>query len=206
MPKIVIGKPEDDLLKRFAQQRASKDFNYLEVGASNANPPKGFTVDRTKILLGIGEDVFAAARKALEDFKHLKLGWVDCWTSGKIQEGETIVIAGRALGLWWLNPCRIVYMIDNQREGNVFGFAHGTLPGHIERGEERFQVCRDPVTDQVHFEILAFSRPNHILSHLGYPMVRYLQKKFGRESARAMFRAVNPEPASEIPGVLQATG
>ena len=39
-------------------------------------------------------------------------------------------------------------------------------------------------------DILAVSRPNHVLTRLGYPVVRRLQKRFGRDSAAAMMRAV----------------
>jgi hypothetical protein len=40
----------------------------------------------------------------------------------------------------------------------------------------------------VWYDILAFSRPNQLLTRLGYPWVRRTQKRFGRESAAVMFR------------------
>jgi hypothetical protein len=46
------------------------------------------------------------------------------------------------------------------------------------------------LADSVWYDILAFSRPNHVLTRLGYPIVRRLQKRFGRDSAASMFRAV----------------
>lgn len=73
-------------------------------------------------------------------------------------------------------------------EPSRFGFAYGTLPGHVECGEERFLVeCDDDGT--VWYDVQAFSRPMHILTKLGYPLVRRLQKRFVRESAEAMRRA-----------------
>lgn len=42
------------------------------------------------------------------------------------------------------------------------------------------------------------------LQRLGYPLVRRTQKRFGRDSAAAMFRAVNS--ASPLPEVCQSTG
>ncbi len=51
-----------------------------------------------------------------------------------------------------------------------FGFAYGTLPGHVESGEERFLVEWDRGDDAVWYDILAFSRPNHVLTRLGYPV------------------------------------
>ena len=42
------------------------------------------------------------------------------------------------------------------------------VPGHVESGEERFLVEWDRNTDQVWFDILAFSRPRHILTRIGH--------------------------------------
>ena len=84
-----------------------------------------------------------------------------------------------------------------------FGFAYGTLPGHVESGEERFLVEWDRESNRVSYDIVAFSKPNHWLTRLGYPLVRRTQKRFGRESAAAMFRAVNPQ--APVPGIRQVT-
>jgi len=78
-------------------------------------------------------------------------------------------------------------------EPQRFGFAYGTLPGHIERGEERFLLEMSD-DDSVWYDILAFSQPRHLLTKIGYPFVRRMQKRFGRESAAAMVRAVNLSP------------
>ena len=44
--------------------------------------------------------------------------------------------------------------------------------------------------DAVWYDILAFSRPNHFLARLGYPLVRRLQKRFARDSASAIKNVV----------------
>lgn len=71
-----------------------------------------------------------------------------------------------------------------------FGFAYGTLPDHAGSGEERFLIEWDREDDSVWYDILAFSRLRHFLARLGYPWVRRVQKKFGRESAAVMCQAV----------------
>jgi uncharacterized protein (UPF0548 family) len=43
-------------------------------------------------------------------------------------------------GLWLLHACRVVYVLDDIRPVHRVGFAYGTLPGHAERGEERFSI------------------------------------------------------------------
>jgi uncharacterized protein (UPF0548 family) len=100
---------------------------------------------------------------------------------------------GRVIGLWWLNACRIVYVIDEGGPVQRFGFAYGTLPGHVESGEERFLIEWDQGENSVWYDILAFSRPRHPLARLGYPFARLMQKRFARDSVKAMVRRVGVE-------------
>lgn len=82
-----------------------------------------------------------------------------------------------------------VRYVDREEE-HRYGFAYGTLPGHAERGEERFGILRDRRDNSVYYEVLAFSRPNHPLSHAGYPVARTLQRRFALDSKQAMVAAV----------------
>lgn len=61
------------------------------------------------------------------------------------------------------------------------------LPGHVESGEERFLIEWDRTINQVFYDILAFSKPNHMLTRLGYPFVRQRQNRFGRDSFASIF-------------------
>jgi uncharacterized protein (UPF0548 family) len=67
--------------------------------------------------------------------------------------------------MWSLNACRIVYVIEEEEASllNRYGFAFGTLPGHVERGEERFSVEWHRSEDWVFYEVFAFARPAHPL-------------------------------------------
>ena len=112
------------------------------------------------------------------------------YTTAPIAVGTTVAVLAHVWGLWIVNACRIVYVINDSGPIETFGFAYGTLPGHVERGEERFTVRWDHADDSVWYEILAFSRPNHWLTRLGYPYVRRLQKRFARDSQLAMLNAV----------------
>jgi len=89
---------------------------------------------------------------------------------------------------WSLNACRLVSVIDDDRS---YGFTYGTLPDHAERGQERFLVEWRQDDDSVWYDILAYSRPNQILSLLGYPVARLLQKRFARDSMLAMRRSAS---------------
>lgn len=189
--KLSLQKPAAESIRHFLLEQAELPFSYAAVGATADEPPAGFAVDHTRIKLGEGEHVFQAARAALQRWEQFRLGWVEAWSPDTpIQSGEVVAVMGRAIGLWWLNSCRIAYVVDESGEISKFGFAYGTLPGHVESGEERFLVEWDRGDNSVWYDILAFSRPNHFLTRFGYPLVRRLQKRFGRDSAASMLRAV----------------
>ena len=157
-------------------------------------PPAGYVVDHTRIKLGEGEEVFTRAKAALGRWEQFRLGWVEAWSpETPIETGEVVAVVARQFGLWWLNACRIVYVVDEAGPIRRFGFAYGTLPDHAGTGEERFLVEWDRASGEVWYDILAFSRPHQILTRLGYPYMRRVQKRFGRESAAAMVRAVGNE-------------
>lgn len=92
--------------------------------------------------------------------------------------------------MWSLNACRIVYVTEETGETERFGFAYGTLPDHVESGEERFWVELDHRDDSVWYDLLAFSRPNRLAVKLGFFYARILQRRFAADSHRAMARAV----------------
>ena len=188
---LSLRKPSAESIRRFLAAQAKQDFTYKAVGATADKPPAGYVVDRTRIKLGEGEAVFQAARSALERWEQFRLGWVEAWpTETPIRTGEVVAIIGRAMGLWWLNASRIVYVVDESGPIHRYGFAYGTLPEHVETGEERFAIEWGPASYNVWYDILAFSRPNHLLTRLGYPLVRRMQKRFAQDSAAAMLRAV----------------
>ena len=188
---VSLRKPSPESLRRFLTAQARLPFTYSAVGATAETPPAGFVVDHTRIKLGEGEAVFDSARAALQRWEQFRLSWVDAWSPDTpIQPGEVVAIMGRAIGVWWLNACRIIYVVDESGPIRKFGFAYGTLPGHVESGEERFLIEWDRGKNSVWYDILAFSRPNHFLTRLGYPVVRRFQKRFGRDSAASMLKAV----------------
>jgi len=188
---LSMRKPTVEALRQFLASQAKLPFTYEAVGATVGMPPAGYVVDRTRIKLGEGEPAFRSGIAALRQWQQFRLGWVDAWPSDTpIQKGEVVAVMGRAVGVWWLNACRIVYVVDETGPISKFGFAYGTLPGHVESGEERFLVEWNREENSVWYDILAFSRPNHFLTRLGYPAVRRLQRRFGRDSAASMLNGV----------------
>ena len=186
-----LKKPSTESIRQFLAGQSTCDFTYTAVGATARTPPSGYVIDHTRIKLGEGERAFHSARAALQRWQHFQLSWVEAWPpDAPIQPGEVVAVLGHAIGLWWLNACRIVYVVDELGSVNKFGFAYGTLPAHVASGEERFLVEWNQSDNAVWYDILAFSKPNHFLTRLGYTFVRRMQKRFARESAAAMLAAV----------------
>ncbi len=105
--------------------------------------------------------------------------------------GSVIAVLAWHSCFWSLNACRIVYIINEQGPVTKFGFGYGTLPDHAETGEERFLLEWGKSTEVVSYDILVFSNPNSLLGWLAYPLVRFIQNRFRRDSARLMKRKLN---------------
>lgn len=172
-----------------------RPFAYREVGAtaypeSFARLADRYTLDRHRFPLGRGRAVFERARAALFAYRHFEIPWLELHGAAEpVHPGQVVATLARTLGLWSLNPCRIVDRRDESGDPDVASFAYGTLEGHVAAGEERFTVRRDPRTDEVAFEIIAFSRPALWLTRLGRPVMRRVQGRFAPAAAAALRRA-----------------
>lgn len=189
---ILLRKPSPDTIQRFISRQARLAFTYSGVGSTATKPPAGYTVDHTRISLGVGEHAFEAGKSVLRCWGHFQLRWVEALPRDTpIQQDATVAVIARAMGVWWLNAARIVYVLDESTPIRRWGFAYGTLPDHAESGEERFMIEWNRTDDSVWYDILAFSRPRHVLARMGYPLVRRLQRRFARDSAATVLRCVS---------------
>lgn len=182
-----ISEPSERDVVEFISSQRNLPFTYAEVGATNATPPATFKIDHNRIRLGEGEATYRRAVEALKNWRQFDLGWVVIAPRDvAIEVGATVAVKARAFGTWSLSASRVVYVIDEPRR---WGFAYGTLPDHVECGEERFLV-EWLADDSVWYDILAFSRPQHPLVKLSSPLARMLQKRFARESLARMTSSV----------------
>ena len=171
-------------------------FSYPEVGSTaKLDAPavrealaSRYDIDLHEFVLGTGQALFERARASLLAWRHFEVPWLQLHGSGAVASGQVVATLVSVAGLWFLNPCRVVYADSSLGDASV-AFAYGTLRGHAESGEERFRVSLDPTTEQVVYEIAAFSRPAVLLSKLGYPLARRIQRRFAASSAQALARA-----------------
>ena len=188
---FLLQRPSAELVRDFIEQQRPLNFTYSEVGATRATPPTNYRVDHNRIQLGSGEHTYSRAAAAVKRWQQFDLGWVRIASPEiPVEEDAVVAVEIKAFGLWSLNSARVVYLIENAGDAKArFGFAYGTLPGHVEQGEERFLV-EWKADDSVWYDIYAFSRPRHVMARLGLPFCRMLQKRFARDSMAAMKHAV----------------
>ena len=109
----MFRRPSVAILEAFLAEQSGLDFTYKAIGATADVSPVGFQVDHTRIKLGEGEAVYRRARVGLERWDQFRLGWVESWpTDTRLQPGAVVAVVATQLGFWWLNACRIVYVVD----------------------------------------------------------------------------------------------
>ena len=189
---LLLREPSDAKIRHFLEGQRSLFFSYPEVGASREGVPPGYGTNHHRGRLGKDQQTFAQAVEAMKQWKMYDTGWTRlCWPDALISEETIVGVVGRHLGLWSLNACRIAYVYEEDEPSHRrYGFAVGTLPGHVERGEERFTVEWRAADDAVFYEISAFSSPAHPLVKAAAPLARLLQRRFAVDSLRSMRAAV----------------
>jgi len=147
----------------------------------------GHAVDHNRIFLGTDSHCLERGRDALRRWAHFDLGWATIVPAGApVRIGTTVGVLVHHFGFWSLNASRIVSVVD---EPERFGFTYRTLPDHAVDGDERFLVERT-ADGTVAYDILARSRPRHVLAWLGYPFARRVQHRFAHDSMHALAIAV----------------
>ena len=149
---------------------ATLQLTYRDVGATAGPLPDGYHHVRKSAVIGTGRARFENAAGKVMRWGLLRGAGVRVEASSEVAAVGSEVLVG--LGPLRA-PCRVVYVID---ESDRRGFAYGTLPGHPESGEELFAVRYDPATDEVHAEVVAFSRHGTWWSKLGSPVTSLAQR------------------------------
>src|SRR5260370_36844079 len=189
---FLAKRPTSEAVGSFLAGQKSQPFSYPEIGAWRLVVPDRYNIDHNRLKAGEGRETVAKGVEALKHWKMFEMDWIEIAPGdAPIMRGSCVAITVRHFGFWSLNASRIVYVIDEHGAPERFGFAYGTLPGHVEQGEERFSVEYHPADKSVWYDVFAFSLPRHILARLGYTITRHLQKRFVRDSLTALERAVN---------------
>lgn len=191
-PLLRLTRPADADVDAVVAAVGRAPFTYAPVGATAGTLPEGWHHDTATGEVGRGAEDASAAERAVRAWAMFDLGWVTPRATDRPQQaGEVVAFTARTFGVWSINVCRIVDRIE-QDDGRVrrIGFRYGTLPGHVLRGEEAFELVWDRDTGGVTFTVRKFSRPNHPLAHAMGPLLRRVQHRFSLDAIARVGRAV----------------
>ena len=184
---MTLKRPTREAILRMLDSVADSPPTYQSSGIENS-PPKGFDKDSVSFSLGVGQRDWELAKSAIKEWVMFPSELVSMVRrESEIQVGTTVAVLFRGLGIETINPARIASVTDEAVDNvHRFGFTYVTLPGHVECGEELFCVQWDRGSDKVTYELVAISKPIHILARLGYFYSRMMQARFRKLSGRSM--------------------
>lgn len=168
----------------------SLPFNFPHPCITQSMPPidhqtksEAWNIDYTRVNIGKGRSDYKKAVKLLNQWHHFSLPWTWVNKPSMNNKNTPVVVTANTI-LWSMQPLRITY---KQQTSKKTQFAHTTLQGHQLSGEEKFLVDWDGSRDgDVCFEIFTLSKPATPIAVIAYPLLRFYQKKFGRDAAKAM--------------------
>lgn len=177
---LFLHKPSTEHLHELLSVWHDEPLSYEMITGS------GFIADDHEVRLGSGDAIYEKARRALDEWVMFPL-WAEVVrleSRGQVT-GQMVAMVTRICGLWWVNPCRVLRRCDSE---TTHGFVYGTLPEHAECGEEMFIIERRS-DGSVWYVIRAFSRPRHWMAWVGFPLARWWQCRFVRDSQQKMITA-----------------
>ena len=151
---------------------ADLTLTYAEVGATSGTLPADYHHLDVSRIVGRGRDWFDVAAARV-------LTWEVQQRAGlAVEDDREVALGVRALLRMRVGPVPVrapVEVVVVTAEPDRVGFAYGTLAGHPERGEERFEVALQ-ADGAVEARIRAFSRPGRWFTRLAGPVGRRLQR------------------------------
>jgi uncharacterized protein (UPF0548 family) len=180
---IRFSEPSPALLSEFVAEQAKQDLSYRQIGATRSDLPSGYVHDRESADLGpFDSATFDRAGTALNSWRVQAGAGLNVFPGDPVTVGDTFALVIRLpIGVCAVVAGRVVFV---EEEPGRRGFGYGTLPGHVEQGEEAFAVVRRG--DRMCFEITAFARPRHPLARVGKPVSRMVQRQTTRRYIAAM--------------------
>ena len=147
-------------------------LTYAEVGATSGTLPPGYHHLDVSQVVGRGRDWFDVAAARVLTWEVQRRAGLSVDASREVALGTRAVLRMRVGPVPVRAPVEVVVVTV---EPDRVGFAYGTLTGHPERGEERFEVLLR-ADDAVEARIRVFSRPGAWFTHLAGPVGRRLQR------------------------------
>ena len=184
MGPIALRRPSDDELIAIWEEQASLPITYKNAGMTRGGPHRGYRSHRESVSLGTG--TFDKALECLRNWGAQRGAGFGVYPERPVAQGMAVLVYGRLGRLYTSVCCRVIYVVHDE---DRYGFAYGTLPHHVERGEESFMISKDK-EGNVTFTVESCSRPAKAISWLGYPVSRAIQARITRRYLESLRTAV----------------
>jgi uncharacterized protein (UPF0548 family) len=185
---IRLKRPSPEALDSLVANGNADTLTYEPVGLTAfAQAPGGYRLDRRSCSLGLGDQIFARAVEALQQWRVQRGAGLVVVADEPPHVGLVVAMSAPLPVMGFIDVvCRVVAVTD---QSDRWGFSYGTLSVHPEQGEESFMVLRGP-DNTVTFDIIAVSRPRHALARTFPPVARRLQHAATTRYLEAMQSAV----------------
>lgn len=162
-------------------------FTYPEIGGTGEDLlPPGYHLAEHSAVVGSGPAALERAAAAVFGWRAQRGVGLRIRATGPASTPGTVVVLTAGLPRFGYDiPCRVVWA---STEGDLRGFSYGTLPGHPERGEERFTVRLTEDGDVV-YRIRVFFRLASPAARLAGPASLLLQRASTARYVSAIERA-----------------
>lgn len=160
--------------------------------------PDGFRDVTYSRQLGSGEEVYRKVGYALMHWEiNSKAGFQVQAQHEQVRLGERVGVVLPMLGVLGVSAiCEVVAIVA---EGDVTGFAYGSLPGHPQCGEES-HLLEHRADDSVWLTIRIVSKPAVWFTKVSGPVGRAVQKRAGKRYLdAAAWYAAAPAPTHAEP-------
>lgn len=147
-------------------------LTYAEVGATSGTLPPGYHHLDVGRVVGHGRDWFDVAAARVLTWEVQRRAGLSVEAEREVGLGVRAVLRMRVGPVPVRAPVEVVVVTTG---ADRVGFAYGTLDGHPERGEERFEVTLRE-DGAVEARVRAFSRPGRWFTRLAGPLGRRLQR------------------------------
>jgi uncharacterized protein (UPF0548 family) len=185
---MAIGRRSEERLEELLAAAQSAPLTYDHVGSTlRDGVPPGI---RDAAFAREVDGTIGAAATALHGWAaHRGIRGRVLPAGAPLEVGQSIVVVAPFGPVEMAVPTRVVAVVD---EADRFGFAYGTLPGHVEAGEELFLATRAS-SGRVVLHVRIHARPATLLTRLGGPVVTLVQRIAARRYIAAWAAAMGEE-------------
>lgn len=192
---ILLHRPSTDELLRYLDAQADSTLSYVGPSVEDDFAPRGYKLAKHFFVVGHGIAAFERARASVMSWQVFGHSWLQLFAATKPPDvGKNVAFRIDGPGVTILNACRVTEVCDQESgTGRTYSFTYATLPDHMVRGIERFEITWRGCDDAVTYTICAYFQAHHLLFKLGYPFARWLQHTAGHIAVHTMAERIRNE-------------